>query len=225
MPTWDKTMSSPIRPTLFRKKRSTPPVETEAPSNTPQIQGSDIMAEERDWIRRTQAGDLHAFDLLMTRYRDRALRLATHILNRPDEAEDVVQEAFLRVYAQIGEFRGDARFYTWFYKVLVNCALNRMRTPFWKREKEPLLEGSLSLSGVQSEAAKSDAKLLAKHLLDTLSPPLRAAVVLRELEQRDYNEISEILGIPVGTVRSRLNAAREQLRNLYKSIEKETENV
>jgi RNA polymerase sigma-70 factor (ECF subfamily) len=151
--------------------------------------------------------------------------VATHILNRPDEAEDVVQEAFLRVYAQIGEFRGDARFYTLFYKILVHCALNRMRTPFWKREKEPLLEGFLSLPDAESEAEKSDTKLLAKHLLNTLSPPLRAAVVLREMEQRDYNEISEVLGIPVGTVRSRLNAAREQLRNLYQSIEKETENV
>ena len=71
----------------------------------PEAQVFEIAAEEREWIRRIRAGDIAAFDMLMTRYRGRALRLASHVMQSDEEAEDVVQEAFLRIYAQIREFR------------------------------------------------------------------------------------------------------------------------
>lgn len=184
-----------------------------------------IAIEESDWVRRVQEGDLVAFDLLMTRYRSRALRLATHVLHNAEEAEDVVQEAFVRIYTQIREYRGEARFYTWFYKIVLRCCLNRLRIPYWRREKVFLEEIRLPEVAPSKQSDTVEARMLVEQLLGRLTPPLRAAFVLRELEGLDYLEIAELLEIPVGTVRSRLSTAREQFRYFYQCVQKETQDV
>jgi RNA polymerase sigma-70 factor (ECF subfamily) len=176
--------------------------------------------EETLWLNRARTGDLAAFDWLMTRYRERAVRLAAHILRRTADAEDLAQEAFLRAFCQIREFRGEAAFYTWLYRIIVRLCLNRMRTPLWQREHSFWGESDYLTSSEQSET-----RLLIENLLDSLSPPLRAALVLRELEGLDYTEIAETLQIPVGTVRSRLNAARLQFRTLWERAHEETRHV
>lgn len=179
--------------------------------------------EERERIERAQSGDLRAFDWLINRYRDRALRLAAHVLRRPAEAEDVVQEAFLRAYGQLSSFRSDCSFYTWLYRIVVHVCLNRMRARDWRGESPVDLE--LHPGEATSAASQTETKALVEMLLDELSPPLRAALVLREMIGLEYDEIAETLSIPVGTVRSRLSAARYRFRMLWERVQEETSNV
>lgn len=180
--------------------------------------------EEEVWVERICQGDLEAFDHFITRYRERALRLAALVLHDSDSAEDVVQEAFLRVYGQIGQYRGDCRFYTWFYRIVVRCCLNRMRVPYWKREREFLSE--VRWEGMRSSPEmETEARLTVSQLLAGISPPLRAALLMREVEGMDYAEIAAALEIPVGTVRSRLNAARGQFREMWRQIIEEANHV
>jgi RNA polymerase sigma-70 factor (ECF subfamily) len=147
------------------------------------------------------------------------------VLRRPAEAEDLVQEALLRAFAQIRGFRGDCAFYTWLARIVIRLCLNRMRHPGWHREMDLTLSAD-HLEAIQPSTPEQYAnRLLVETLLDRLSPPLRAALVLRELEGLDYQEIAAALQIPVGTVRSRLNAARSQFRTLWQSVMEETTHV
>jgi RNA polymerase sigma-70 factor (ECF subfamily) len=160
----------------------------------------------------------------MARYRDKALRLAAHVLRRPAEAEDVVQEAFLRAFSQIRTFRSDCSFYTWFYRIVVRLCLNRMRTPDWRHRSEVSLDLSVN-SAAHNTPGPSETRALVETLLDQLSPTLRATLVLREVTGLEYEEIAQTLAIPVGTVRSRLSAARHQFRVLWLAVQEETRNV
>ena len=182
--------------------------------------------DEAQWLLRARQGDVAAFEWLMNRYRDRAIRLAAHTLRRPAEAEDLVQEAFVRAFAQIRNFRGEAAFYSWIYTIVVRLCLNRIRQPRWYREWELVIHDDASDAPASaSRAEQYENKLLIETLLDRLSPPLRAALVLRELEGLEYAEIADALNIPVGTVRSRLNAARQQFRALWERAMEEVANV
>ncbi|HZO89184.1 MAG TPA: sigma-70 family RNA polymerase sigma factor [Chthonomonadaceae bacterium] len=182
--------------------------------------------DEASWVRRAQAGEEAAFDWLMIRYRDRAVRLAAHILRRPAEAEDLAQEAFLRAFWQIRRFRGDCAFYTWLYRIIVRLCLNRKRAPWWRRDSEPISGDETFVESQEPLSNEAfETRLLIENLLDRLTPPLRAALVLRELEGLEYAEIAEALEIPVGTVRSRLNAARAQLRTLWQRAMEESHHV
>lgn len=208
------------------RERRNPRLTTEEPEQNAAAPMSRVDAEEQDWLERARAGEIAAFDWLMNRYRNRAVRLAAHILRRPAEAEDLVQEAFLRAFWQIRDFRGDAAFYTWLYRIVVRLCLNRMRTPDWSRERALTDHTEAVRSGdAPSEAELSETRLLIEALLDRLTPPLRAALVLRELEGLDYEEIAATLQIPVGTVRSRLNAARSQFRTLWQRAMEEMTHV
>jgi len=187
---------------------------------------------EAQWIALARKGDPAGYDSLITAHRERALRLATGILNGKDEAEDAVQEAFLRAFAQMDQFRGESRFATWFHKIVVRSCLNRMRTPWWKRERRPRVndfveedEGWRLQSSNPSSTPESDLKMQVEQMLSSLTPSLRAAFLLREVEGLDYTEIADTLQIPVGTVRSRLSAAREQFRILWEKSEEETRHV
>ncbi len=221
----EKIMTTPKALVIPRTVQTALPQEQKHVLPEPAQRGLDMAEEEAEWVRRVRMGDFAAFDSLMTRYRPRALRLASNVLHNSEDAEDVVQEAFLRIYAQIREFRGEARFYTWFYNVVVRCCLNKMRIPYWKREQLFLAESLFADRAQPKQADSIEARLLVKQLMDRLSPPLRAALVLRELEGMDYLDIAELLEIPVGTVRSRLSVAREQFKSLYQSIQKETQDV
>jgi RNA polymerase sigma-70 factor, ECF subfamily len=184
-----------------------------------------VDAEEAAWIVRARRGETAAFEWLAARYRDRAVRLAAHVLRRPAEAEDLVQEAFLRAFAQIRSFRGDAAFYTWLSRIVIRLCLNRMRHPGWHRERDLDYDAQESQPTQMSDAEQHANRLLIEMLLDRLSPVLRATLVLREVDGLDYQEIADVLEIPVGTVRSRLNAARAQFRALWQSVLEETNHV
>lgn len=177
--------------------------------------------EEALWLERARAGDEAAFRWLLDRYRARVVRLAAHILRREGEAEDVAQEAFLRAFRRLPSFRGEGRFSAWLFGITVRLCLDRRRSARWAREvPEEAAPPPLSVFA-PSPAEAADTRLLVETLLDRLSPPMRAALVLREMEGLEYDEIAATLGIPIGTVRSRLYAARAQFRALWTAALKE----
>lgn len=178
--------------------------------------------EERVWLDRCCEGDERAIRWILNRYRDRVVRLAAHVLHNSREAEDVAQEAFVKAFRQIKQFRGESGFYAWLYRIVINLCLDRMRRKSATSEID--FEESC-IAGLASCSPDVETQVVVKQVLSSLSPPMRAALVLREVEGLDYVEISEVLGIPLGTVRSRLNTAREQFRRKWLAIQKEVDHV
>ena len=180
--------------------------------------------EEARQIARAQSGDESAIDWLLARYRQRVVRLAAHILRRPSDAEDAAQEAFVRAFRNLRAFRGNGKFYTWLYQIVVRVCLDMRRLSRWNAEIDI---DSVPESAIGADAGLNaiDSKLLVEALLDRIPPPIRAALVLRELEGLDYEEIARVMQIPIGRVRWRLHAARAEFRKLLGEVLKETENV
>jgi len=181
--------------------------------------------EEARWIARACEGDQSAFAWLLSRYRQRAVRLAAHVLRRPDEAEDVAQEAFIRAFRSIRSYRGEGRFYTWLYHIVVRACLDRRRSARWNAEVPAEDRNVAHTAQCTTGQENAESRILVESLLDGLSPPMRAALVLRELEGLEYSEIARVLCIPVGTVRSRLNSARAQFRDIWLAAQRETDHV
>ena len=176
--------------------------------------------EEALWVARAKTGDEAACRRLLEQHRSRVVRLAAHILRRSDEAEDAAQEAFVRAFQRLPEFRGTGPFASWLCSITVRVCLDRRRAARWQRETP-----ESAAPEAASSASSPDARLLIEALLDRLSPPMRAALVLREVEGLEYDEIAQILQIPVGTVRSRLHAARAQFRQLWTAVDEESSHV
>lgn len=167
-------------------------------------------------IARCQAGEREAFGVLLNRYRDRVVNLAYQLLRQRDDAEDVAQEAFIQAFTALDSFRGEAQWFTWLYRITVNLCLHRKRRA---KETEPLQAASVSerpeTTDVESQALT---KLMVERTLDTLSEPLRVVLILREMHDLSYEEIAEVLDIPIGTVRSRLNEARRRFREAWEKL-------
>lgn len=176
--------------------------------------------DEAVWIALARAGREDGYRWLLDRYRLRAVRLAAHVLGRPDEAEDAAQEAFVKAFRAIKSFRGESRFSTWLFHILLRVCQDRRRLRRWDAE----IALDADLPG-PSPSDATDTRILVAALLEQLSPGLRAALVLREMEGLDYEEIARLLGIPVGTVRSRLSAARARFRDLYQRAMREADDV
>lgn len=177
--------------------------------------------EERAWLDRCADGDERAIRWVLNRYRERVVRLAAHVLHNSREAEDVAQEAFVKAFRQIAQFRGESGFYAWLYRIVINLCLDRMRRRSVTAETP--LEGTLP--SLVAFAPDIEKRLAVEQVLNSLSPPMRAALVLREVEGLEYTEIAHVLEIPVGTVRSRLNTAREQFRRRWMAIQEEANHV
>src|SRR5579862_7495288 len=172
--------------------------------------------EEERQIERAKHGDQSAIDWLLQRYRQRVVRLATHVLRRPSEAEDVAQEAFIRAFRSLRTYRADGCFYTWLYQIVVRVCLDRCRLARWDRET-PVEAWPVDDPCEDAAMSAVDSRLLVEALLDRLKPPMRAMLVLRELEGLEYEEIADVLRIPIGRVRWRLHAARAQFQELWRN--------
>lgn len=180
--------------------------------------------EEARQIALAQKGDDSAIDWLLARYRQRVVRLAAHILRRPGDAEDAAQEAFVRAFRNLHTFRGNGRFYTWLYQIVVRVCLDMRRLARWSSELP--METLCEQAGVPDAALGAvDSRLLVEMLLDRIAPPIRATLVLRELEGLEYEEIARVMQIPVGRVRWRLHAARAEFQRLLGEVIKETASV
>lgn len=177
--------------------------------------------EERAMLDRCALGDERAIRWVLQRYRERVVRLAAHVLHNSREAEDVAQEAFVKAFRQIAQFRGESGFYAWLYRIVINLCLDRMRRKSASSET-PLDTMSPTLYSCFPDVER---RIAIEQVLNSLPPPMRAALVLREVEGLEYTEIAAVLEIPVGTVRSRLNTAREQFRRRWSALQEESDHV
>ena len=168
-------------------------------------------------IEATRRGDSAAFGILVRKYQDRLLTALFQVSGSRDEAEDVVQEAFVTAYLKLGLFAGGSSFYTWLYRIAFNTAISRRR----KRRGETSVEHTRDLTGrepLDDHEAAEDRLLRqeragqVQRALAQLPTEFRTVLVLREMEGCDYDTIAQILELPVGTVRSRLHRARLQLK-------------
>ena len=171
-------------------------------------------------VERVQSGDQAAFGLLVSKYQRKLLRLVMRFVRDPAEAEDVTQEAFIKAYRALPNFRGESAFYTWLYRIGVNTAKNwliangrRMPTvtDITSDDGETVDDG-----GLLRDDETPDRLLMSKQIgetvnaaMDTLPEELRTAIALREIEGLSYEEISQVMDCPIGTVRSRIFRARE----------------
>jgi RNA polymerase sigma-70 factor, ECF subfamily len=167
---------------------------------------------EAELLRRLRRRDEHAFRELVDRHEALVRAYAARILGDAHEAEDAAQEVFLRAFRRVAAFRGDATLATWLLRICRNHCLDRLRArpPATVELSEDLPAAELDATAAQLALRVERERLVTA--LAELPEPLQQAVVLRELRGMSYEEVAATLGIPVGTVRSRLNAARSQLR-------------
>jgi RNA polymerase sigma-70 factor (ECF subfamily) len=181
---------------------------------------------DSEWVARWQAGDAKAFEVLVKRHERRIYRLLLRMLGSAEEAEDAAQEAFLSLHRHGHRFRREARFSTFVYRVAVNAALNRRRSQgrAWARHRELMQRQAagehLPSAPRDPESAASGAQVQAKvqEALLRLPPDLGMAVVLYDIEGQSYRDIADVLGVPEGTVKSRIHRARNALRELLREF-------
>ncbi|MCA3214653.1 MAG: RNA polymerase sigma factor RpoE [Betaproteobacteria bacterium] len=173
-------------------------------------------------VERVQRGDKRAFELLVSKYQRKIFRLLSRLIRNPAEIEDVAQEAFLKAYRALPNFRGESAFYTWLYRIAINTAKNHLvaqgrRAP---TTTETEVEDAENFDDADQlrDYNTPDAMLLSRQVgeavnraIEKLPEDLRTAVVLRELEGLSYEEIAEAMNCPIGTVRSRIFRAREAI--------------
>lgn len=173
-------------------------------------------------VERAQGGEQHAFDQLVSKYQRKLGRLLSRFIRDPAEVEDVTQEAFIKAYRALPNFRGESAFYTWLYRIAINTAKNYLvsmgrraptTTGFDHEEAE-----SFDDAEALRDTATPENELMGREIADTvnravatLPEDLRTAITLREIEGLSYEEIAGVMNCPIGTVRSRIFRAREAI--------------
>lgn len=181
------------------------------------------MNEDAQLIETCLCGDSASFGQLVRKYQDRLFNTMCHVVGSREEAEDVVQEAFVQAFVKLASFQGNSAFYTWLYRIAFNTAVSRSR----RKRPETSVDAAREAAGEEpmdnTEAAterllRQERAVQIRQALDELSEDHRAILVLREMEDLSYDEIAEVLELPVGTVRSRLHRARCQMREQLKEV-------
>lgn len=190
------------------------------------------MVDPSDWelVRRTRKGDRGAFRVLVERYQRKVSALALGMVRNPDDALDVVQDAFAKAYQNLDRFKGDASFYTWIYRITLNLCIDHQR----REARFPRVSidsgvapDDASVPVVRDESVGGDPLRRAQDAeirrrleaaMHELTPEHRAVILLREVEGLSYDEISRTLDCPKGTVMSRLHYARRELQNKLKEL-------
>ncbi len=173
-------------------------------------------------VERAQRGDKHAFELLVSKYQRKLVRLLSRFIRNPTEVEDVAQEAFIKAYRALASFRGDSAFYTWLYRIGINTAKNYLaaqgrRVPTTTGHDSDEAEGFEDADQLR-DINTPESMLMSRQIgetvnaaVDALPEELRTAIQLREIEGLSYEEIATIMNCPVGTVRSRIFRARDAI--------------
>ena len=171
-------------------------------------------------VKRAKKGDSRAFDLLVLKYQGRVAQLIARYLNNAAEVEDVTQEAFIKAYRALPNFRGDSAFYTWLYRIAANAAKNHLVALGRRPSSDMALDDSevFDVPGRLKDHESPDEVIMGQQLealisrtIEELPVELRAALTLREFEGLSYEEIADVLECPMGTVRSRIFRAREAI--------------
>ena len=183
-------------------------------------------------VEKANAGDMRAFELLVIKYQRRIERLVGRMVRDADLVQDVTQETFIRAYRALHQFRGEAQFYTWLYRIAVNTAKKALADV---RRSPVVFESALHTGGDDDETSLPGRELTSHETPETvlaaqeiaeavnaameaLPEDLRQAVTLREIEGLSYDEIAEAMGCPIGTVRSRIFRAREAISARVKPL-------
>ena len=177
---------------------------------------------DQQLVERAQRGDKRAFELLVLKYQRKLGRLLSRLVRDPGEVEDVTQEAFIKAYRALPNFRGESAFYTWLYRIAINTAKNYLvalgrRAPTsteFDHEEAESFEDAEALR----DSATPEGELLGREIaatvnkaMEALPDDLRTAITLREIEGLSYEEIASVMDCPIGTVRSRIFRAREAI--------------
>ena len=175
--------------------------------------------EDQQLVERVQRGDKRAFDLLVLKYQHKILGLIVRFVRDPHEAQDVAQEAFIKAYRALANFRGDSQFYTWLYRIAINTAKNylvsRGRRPpesDVSAEDAEFMDGDHDLKDIESPERlmlRDEIEATVHRAIAALPEDLRTALTLREFDGLSYEDIAAVMQCPVGTVRSRIFRARE----------------
>lgn len=186
---------------------------------------------DQQLVERVQQGDKNAFNLLVMKYQNKVMSLIGRYVRNQADVQDVTQEAFIKAYRALANFRGDSAFYTWLYRIAVNTAKNHLTAQGRKApgsdvdiEEAEYYEGSDALKEFASPERLLMKDQMSKVIFDTLETlpeELKIAISLRELDGMSYQDIANIMDCPVGTVRSRIFRAREAIdKQLQPLLEK-----
>jgi RNA polymerase sigma-70 factor (ECF subfamily) len=190
-----------------------------------------VTTEESDLVlvKRVQRGDKTAFDLLVRKYQHKVVKLVLRYVRNPAEAEDIAQEAFIKAYRALPQFRGDSAFYTWMYRIAINTAKNSLAS----RDRSPIaydldLTDPEESHSVQTKlqdpdtpegmALTEEIRGIVNSAIEGLPEELKTAIVLRELDGLSYEEIAAAMECPEGTVRSRIFRAREAIDKRLREV-------
>lgn len=174
-------------------------------------------------VKRVKKGDRGAFDVLVLKYQHKIVNLIMRYVRDPSEALDVSQEAFIKAYRALPNFRGDSAFYTWLYRIAINTAKNHLvaagRRPLdydldaEGQEGAPVSASLYEVDTPERLALSEEIRGTVNRVIKGLPEDLRTAIILREIEGMSYEEIAQTMDCPVGTVRSRIFRAREAINN------------
>lgn len=180
-------------------------------------------------VTQTLEGDKQAFDMLVVKYQSRIARLVSVYIQDFDAARDVVQETFIRAYKALNNYRRESQFYTWLYRIAVNTSYNFLKSnKSWSTRMESI-EGNLQVEQAESlfqnpekSYQNDDLKRCIHRAVSLLPLELRSALLLREVEGMSYEQIAEVVGCELGTVKSRISRARDKVvqktKHLYESM-------
>ena len=179
------------------------------------------MSVDLELVQRVQAGDKKAFDVLIMKYQQRIVHVITGFVHDPVEALDVAQESFIKAYRAIPNFRGDSAFYTWLYRIAINTSKNHLTA---RSRRPPAMDVDAmdatnyydapelkEFETPESSLMTDELQLVIHDAIESLPEDTATAIKLRELDGMSYEEISQVMDCPIGTVRSRLFRAREAI--------------
>ena len=162
-------------------------------------------------VELSQGGDQSAFEILFTTFKTRLHHSLFKVLRNYHETEDIVQQAFLRAWEKIDTFKGNSNFYTWLYRIGFNLAITKINSSREVQLDESFESTLSSSSNIEDTLENKELYVTVKNLLDEIPEEQRTAYVLCEVDTKNYEEIAQITGVPVGTVRSRIFRARQYL--------------
>ena len=181
--------------------------------------------DDLNFINRFKAGDTSAFEEILLKYQDKIYNLCRYMLRNADDAEDAAQDVFLKVYQSLNKFKPQASLHTWLYRIAINTCIDYRRKPFFESLFKSSKEGDEfvvdSLADSPSPERLFESKQISNAIqiaLGRLSEKLRTVIVLKEIEGLSYEEIAEVLDVSIGTVKSRISRAREELKEVLKNF-------
>ena len=192
--------------------------------------GESVEHDDIALVRRCQKGDALAFEQLVIKYRSKVFSMIYGMVQNEQDAWDLAQEGFVKAWRSIHRFKGEASFYTWLYRIVTNVAIDSLRRKSFKKTAE--FDDEIAATQVEPGSKtmpqpdpmphqgleREEIRHRIEHAINKLSPEHRAVIVMKEIEELQYNEIAEALGCSIGTVMSRLFYARKKLQILLKDV-------